>query len=350
MGDRKNPANGQSALSIAWKSAASAGVILAAAKLARRLARNRVDLRGKVVLITGSRGLALAIARELGRHGARIALCARDAEELGRACEILAHDQIEAAPFPADLTVESAIAPLVEKVLSRFGGIDILVNNAGEISVGPLESFAHADFEHAMNLMFWAAVNLTFAVLPYMKRRRRGLIVNITSLGGRVSIPHLLPYSCAKFALVGFSTGLTAELPLQGVHVLTVVPGLMRTGSYLNAQFRGDASGEFAWFALLGNLPGISVAAGYAAGCIRHAIERQRSVCTISVPAKLLIACDALLPQTTRRMLELVNRVLLPSPRPFENARIGAELNARFGKVFQGFTIMGRNAAGDLNE
>jgi NAD(P)-dependent dehydrogenase (short-subunit alcohol dehydrogenase family) len=309
-----------------------------------------MSLWGKVVLITGSRGLGLALAQELGRCGARIALCARDADELKRACEMLGRELIEAAPFPADITDESAIEPLVASVVQRFGRIDVLVNNAGAITIGPLDSFTRDDFDYAMNLMFWAGVNLSFAVLPHMRQRRSGMIVNITSVGGRVSIPHLLPYSCAKFAFVGFSTGLAAELRSEGVRVLTVVPGLMRTGSYLNVAFKGHSQREFAWFALSGNLPGLSVPAGYAAKAIRRAIEEQRYVCTISFPAKMLIACDALFPETTRAIMERVNCWLLPAKSHSSEIQEGAELNRRFGKVFQTLTALGRSAAHDLNE
>jgi NAD(P)-dependent dehydrogenase (short-subunit alcohol dehydrogenase family) len=339
---------GRSRASLLWKSAAAAGVIFAAAKLAGR--RERLNLWGKVVLITGSRGLGLALAQELGRQGARIALCARDTEELRRACDMLGRELIEAAPFPADITNEAAIEPLVESVVRRFGRIDILVNNAGAITIGPLDSFTREDFEYAMNLMFWAGVNLSFAVLPHMRERRAGTIVNITSVGGRVSIPHLLPYSCAKFAFVGFSTGLATEVHSEGVRVLTVVPGLMRTGSYLNVAFKGHSQREFAWFALSGNLPGLSVAAGYAAKKIRRAIEEQRYTCTISLPAKIAVACDALLPETTRAILERVNRWILPAKSESSEIRAGAELNRSFGKVFQALTGLGRGAAQHLNE
>jgi NAD(P)-dependent dehydrogenase (short-subunit alcohol dehydrogenase family) len=348
MGDLKDIEIGRSRASVLWKSAAAVGVIFAGAKL---LAKPKlVSLWGKVVLITGSRGLGLAAAQELGRQGARIALCARDAHELDRACEILRRERIEAAPFTADITEESAIPLLVERVIQHFGRIDILINNAGSITIGPLDSFTRSDFDYAMNLMFWAAVNLSFAVLPYMRARRSGLIVNITSIGGRVSVPHLLPYSCAKFALVGFSTGLATEVRSDGVDVLTVIPGLMRTGSYLKVAFKGHAPREFAWFALSGNLPGLSVSAEYAAKSIRRAIERRRYSCTISLPAKMAIACDALLPNTTRAVLERVNRWVLPPASESSKMHEGFELNRRFGKVFQALTAAGRNAARDLNE
>src|SRR5205814_569018 len=144
---------------------------------------------------------------------------------------------IEAAVFPCDISDESQIEPLVNRVLDRFGRIDVLVNNAGFIRVAPLENLQHTDFEQAIKRRFWAPVNLSLAVLPHMRKQRSGHIIDITSVGGRVSVPHLLPYCCAKFAHVAFSRGLSAELHASGIQVLTVVPGLMRTGSYLNAEF-----------------------------------------------------------------------------------------------------------------
>jgi short-subunit dehydrogenase len=325
---------------------AVAGATWAVAKYVKKPSRSTVT--GKVVLITGARGLGLAIARELGRRGARIALCARKEDELHRACESLQREQIEASPFPADISIRSEIPTLVNRVVNQLGSIDVLVNNAGEIRVGPYDTFTHDDFERAMNLMFWAAVNLTFEVLPYVKQHA-GHIVNITSVGGRVAVPHLLPYSCAKFALVGFSTGLSAELRSEGVHVLTVVPGLMRTGSHLHAQFTGKARDEFAWFGMLGNLPGFSVAAGYAARAIAEAIEKRQYVRTISLPAKILIASEALLPHTTHSMLAGVNR-LLPNANESQSVREGNALSSTFGKLFQTLTTLGRKAAHDLNQ
>ena len=88
-----------------------------------------------------------------------------------------------------------------------------------------------------------------------MLARRSGRIVNISSIGGRISVPHLLPYSCAKFAVTGFSQGLHAELAKENIKVTTVVPGLMRTGSYINAEMKGKHRAEFAWFSVSSSLP-----------------------------------------------------------------------------------------------
>jgi short-subunit dehydrogenase len=322
----------------------------AARKFVTRSVRPPVQFRDAVVLITGgSRGLGFALANELGARGALVALCARDRDELLTARDKLASRNIQVAVFEADITKQADIDSMVQRVIDRFGRIDVLVNDAGKISVGPADSFTHADYEDAMDLMFWGPVNMTFAVLPHLKTQGHGHIVNITSVGGRVSVPHLLPYSCAKFAFVGFSTGLSAELKTHDIDVLTVVPGLMRTGSYLNAEFKGSSREEFTWFALLGNLPGFSVAADYAAEQIVEAVRKRRHVCTISLPAKILIAAEALMPEATRELMAATNRYLLPGSASKE-PHLGKYVNQTLNAIFQGATTLGRSAASTLNE
>ncbi|MBV8865195.1 MAG: SDR family NAD(P)-dependent oxidoreductase [Acidobacteriaceae bacterium] len=327
-----------------------AGTIFAVHKLLGNASLPGFSLHDKTVLLTGgSRGFGLTMAREFGSRGARLALTARDGTELQRACDLLAKDGIEARAFTADLTKPDEINSLLEQVIGHFGSIDVLVNNAGHISVGSLDSFTHQDYEDAMNLMFWAPVNLTFAVLPHMRSRQAGRIVNITSIGGRVSIPHLLPYSCAKFAFVGFSTGLGAELKRNRIEVLTVVPGLMRTGSYLNAEFKGAAKEEFAWFGILGNLPGFSVAADYAAASVRVALETGQQICTISLPAKVLAAIEGFAPEVNRTILGLADRFVLPYSNKM-GSQSGKALNPSLNALFQGLTQLGKLAAVRLNE
>src|SRR5205807_4694011 len=136
---------------------------------------------------------------------------------------------------------------------------------AGTISVGPIQTMTVEDFRDAMDVMFWGMVYTTLEALPHFQRNQHGRIVNITSIGGKISVPHLLPYSCAKFAAVAFSEGLRAELHGTGVQAITIAPGLMRTGSFLNAEFKGDDEREAAWFSLSASLPGPSMSATRAA-------------------------------------------------------------------------------------
>ena len=126
------------------------------------------------------------------------------------------------------------------------------------IQVGPLEEMTVEDYEESMKVHFWAPFYLVEAVLPGMRQRQRGRIVNIASIGGKISVPHLLPYSASKFALVGFSEGLRAELAADRIYVTTACPGLMRTGSHVHATFKGQHKKEYTWFSIANASPLLS--------------------------------------------------------------------------------------------
>ena len=291
------------ALSIA---AAAAG----AALLVRRLIP-RGNLRGRVVLVTGgSRGLGLVLARQLVRKGARVAICARDDAELQRAHDDLSAHGGEVLTVPCDLRIPSAAERLVEMVVARYGRLDVVVNNAGIIEVGPERTMTLADYQTVMGVNFWGAVHVTLAALPHLRRSSSGRIVNITSIGGVVPVPHLLPYTCAKFALVGFSEGLATELERDGVRVTTVVPGLLRTGSYVNALFKGKRADEVSWFSLGGALPGVSLNAERAARRIILACERGERFVTLGFPAKVMRLAHSLAPGLVIAALARIDRLL----------------------------------------
>jgi NAD(P)-dependent dehydrogenase (short-subunit alcohol dehydrogenase family) len=269
------------------------------------------DMGGKVVLITGgSRGLGFAIAREFASLGSRVVICAREQDELERAAAELRRSGADVLEVQCDVANQDQVAAMVLRVVERFGQIDVLVNNAGVISVGPIESQTIEDFQQAMDVMFWGQVYTTLAVLPEMKKRRAGWIANVSSIGGKISIPHLVPYSCAKFASTGLSEGLAAELAKDGIHLTTIVPGLMRTGSHINAHFKGDHRAEYSWFSVAATNPLSSISARRAARCIVRAIRRGQTELVLSVPAKLAVALHGLLPGPTVQVLGVVNRVM----------------------------------------
>jgi short-subunit dehydrogenase len=309
--------------------AGAVSLAYAASRLLRR--RGSAVLQGQVALITGgSRGLGLLLARSFAREGCKIAICARDEQELERAREDLSGRGAQVLTQTCDLTQPDEIGRLVDAVTGHFGRVDILVNNAGIIQVGPLANMRLEDFEQAMNVMFWGPLRLTLAVLPQMLERKSGRIVNITSIGGKVSVPHLLPYCCAKFAAVALSEGLRAELSHDGVMVTTIAPGLMRTGSHVNAEFKGDQDAEATWFGLGATLPLVSMNAEDAAHEIVEATKRGEAERILSAPASALARLHGLFPGLTADLLGLVNQVL-PS------ARAGGERSVR-GKDVQPWT------------
>ncbi len=301
-------ANSKSTLLVA---AGVAGVLALRSAVRKR---RRITLAGKVALITGgSRGLGLEIARRLADKGARLALCARDPAELERAEAELTERGAEVFTYPCDVTAEPQVEALMHAVRGRFDRIDVLINNAGIIEVGPEDEMTVADYEEAMKTHFWAPLYTTCAVLPEMKARREGRIVNIASIGGKVSVPHLLPYSSSKFALVGYSEGLRSELLKYGIYVTTLCPGLMRTGSHHNAKFKGQNKAEFTLFSLGASLSITSISSESAARQVVAALEYGDAEVVLSPQAKVAATFHGLFPGLTSDFLGLVNS-LLPGP------------------------------------
>jgi NAD(P)-dependent dehydrogenase (short-subunit alcohol dehydrogenase family) len=340
------------------------GVSLAFGARATLRRRRALDLDGRVVLITGgSRGLGLALAEAFAHQGARLAICGRDAQRLEEAYARLTAQGAETLAVPCDVSDPEQVKRLISTVEETYGRIDVLVNNAGTISVGPLATQTPADFETAMGSMFWGPLHATLAVLPGMRARGVGRIVNITSIGGKVSVPHLAPYAAAKFAAVGFSEGLRAELAGSGVHVITVVPGLMRTGSHINALFKGNQPAEYTWFALGDTLPFTSMDAAAAARRIVRATIDGDAELTLTPQAQLLARVHGLAPGLTADVLGLVNRALpkAPSMDDMDQAAYGDDVSAsarqpRLGRdsetaLTRSFlTTLGRQAAAAYNQ
>ena len=287
-------------------------------------ARRRISLSGRTALITGgSRGLGLLLAEEFARRGAGVVICARGKEELERAEERLRALGAEVVAVQADLTQPTDVRVVAEAARDAFGRVDFLVNNAGVIEVGPEMDMTTDAYERAFALHVFAPLRLIQELLPEMRARRGGHIVNISSIGGVVSVPHLLPYCASKFGLTGLSEGLRAELAAYGITVTTVCPGLMRTGSTAHAYFHGRSRREHAWFALSAALPLFSMSARRAASRIVSAAVRGQAHLVLSWQAKVLALAHGLFPGATAGALGWVNR-LLPAADPGAKERIPA--------------------------
>jgi NAD(P)-dependent dehydrogenase (short-subunit alcohol dehydrogenase family) len=299
------------------RTACTAGAITLGAALmtrARRQAR-RLNFRDRSVLITGgSRGLGLLVARELGREGARITIAARDRAELERAQQDLRALGIEADIIARDLGVREEATQLVHDVIARAGALDVLINNAGTIQVGPIEHMTPADFEEAMNVHFWGPLHTMLAVAPHMRSRGGGRIVNVSSIGGRIGVPHLSSYCASKFALSGLSDSVRAEFAKDRIYITTVCPGLMRTGSPFNAWFKGRHRDEFTWFAISDSVPVASIDGRRAALQLVEACRHGDADLVISLPAKLAIIANAVAPEVIAQAMALANTLLLPKP------------------------------------
>lgn len=326
---------------------AGAGAYVALRSIYREL--TKYNVKDKVVLITGgSRGLGLILARQLAAKGARIAICARTTDQLGKAQLELEASGAEVVALVADVSDQQQVATLVNDVINHFGRIDILINNAGIIQVGPQDSMTVEDYEASMKGNFWSALYTMFEVIPHFKKQKHGRIVNITSIGGKIAVPHLLPYVASKFALVGLSEGMHAELQKENIIVTTVVPNLMRTGSPRNITVKGDHASEYAWFKLSGSMPMLSLDADRAAGKIISALEHGDGEVILSVTARLAVFLQGLSPGFIPALMGIANNLLPVNVHGGEVAMKGREAESELS--LSGVGALSDQAAAKNNE
>ena len=286
---------------------ATAAIGVGAVALARRA---RYSFDGKVVLITGgSRGLGLVMARQLVGEGAVVMLMARDREELSRAAGTIPHpDRVLVAQ--GDVRVPQDCQRVVADTLARCGGLDVVVNNAGVIVSAPVARTSVDDFDALMDVHFRGTLHMTQAALPHLRRSRGARLVNITSIGAKIPVPHLSAYCASKFAQAGLSAVLAEELAPQGITVSTVYPGLMRTGSHINARFRGEVEKEYALFSLAAGLPLTSTDAARAARLILEGVRRGKREVVVPFSVRQIARLAGLAPGAVVAMMGLVNRTL----------------------------------------
>ncbi len=289
--------------------AGMAGLALAGRALLRN--RRRIDLAGRVVIVTGgSTGLGLLVARQAVAKGAKVVLAARGEDDLRAAEAELRGLGGDVLAVPTDVSDEGQVRNLVARTIERHGRVDVLVNNAGTIQVGPAETMAVDDFKTAMATNFWGELLPTLAVLPHMRARGFGRIANVVSVGGKVAMPHLLPYVASKFALTGLTEGLRAELAKDNILVTGIYPGTIRTGGHTHAQFKGDRDAEYTWFSLSDVIPGVSASADHAARVLWKAVEHGDPEAVVGWNARVAIIFHNLFPEWTVEALALINQTL----------------------------------------
>ncbi len=291
-----------------------AGAVVGGALLTRTVVRagRHIDLEGKVVVVTGaSRGLGLEVCRVMVDHGARVAICSRDEAELRQAEEELVGRGGEVLARQCDVTDRRQVKSFVEQIESLFGPIDCLINNAGTIAVGPIESMRIEDYRKAMNVHFYGPLNFMYEVTPGMQRRGFGRVVNVASIGGKVPAPHMTAYVASKHALVGLSEGCRSELAKDNVLVTTVCPGLVRTGSSVNAHFKGDnAVEEYRQFSAAGNTPGLSIASEKMAKRIVDAMVHGDAEVITPLPAALQALLHGIAPGIGTELAAVAGRFM----------------------------------------
>jgi short-subunit dehydrogenase len=196
----------------------------------RRVSTALQDYRGLRALVTGaSSGIGRALALRLAGLGARVALVARRKDELERLAEEIRAGGGDAAVLPCDVSDAAQAADTAARASAAWGGIDLLVNNAGYGHHRTFLEWPVEDMERMMRVNYFGALYFTKALLPAMVEQRRGWLVFVASVAGKIAPPEESAYVATKFAMVGLAASLSLEVEDAGVHVLTVCPGVIRT-------------------------------------------------------------------------------------------------------------------------
>jgi NAD(P)-dependent dehydrogenase (short-subunit alcohol dehydrogenase family) len=291
--------------------------------------RRRLDLRGRVAIVTGgARGLGLAITRALVQRGCRVAICGRDGETVRLCVEQLRSEGFSISGQACDVSDPAQVGAFVQSTVEDYGAIDVLVNNAGQCYVGPASELDALDMHFALQNIFWAQFYPTRAVLPQMRARRFGRIVNVTSLAGKLPIPHQAAYVAAKHAATGWSETLGVELAQEGITVSTITPPPLRNGAPLHAHYNGQREAEFTWFARSLTSPLSAIGAERVVGAVVEAIVYGKLESAVSPLSWLAARAHGAAPNLVQKGLRGIALWMPPAAEPGTSSpmRLGLEV------------------------
>ncbi len=243
------------------------------------------DLNNRVAVVTGaSAGIGRAISLELARAGCHVALLARNQESLQQVADQLAALGARALPISCDLGEPQQVRQSLAEVARQLGPVDILINNVGAGTFKPLHRMSNEECNIAVRLPLLPAITAIHAVIPCMRQRGCGHIVNITSPAGIFPLPYMVPYTSTRHAMVGLSQSLHEELRGTGVGVSLVCPAQVNTGYFE----RNDA--DLGWYPKISSLFPVSEPERVARK-VRRAIEKDQR--EVVFPALLWLAIAA---------------------------------------------------------
>jgi|SRR5579859_591288 len=255
-----------------------------------------MQIKDRVVLITGaSEGIGAACARAFEARGARLSLVARNGEKLA---DVGGPETLRTA---GDITSAEIRQSVAARTIERFGQIDILVNNAGMGLYSAAWNAPTDDARRLFELNLFAPLALTQLVVPHMRDRKQGSIVNVSSIAGKVTLPWFTLYSVSKFALGSLTDGLRMELKPFGIHAMTVCPG------YVKTEFQVHSLGTRPPDAIMKGRR-FAITPEECAAAIVRGLERNARTVVVPRIGWIFVALNRVFPQTVESKLAAINQ------------------------------------------
>ena len=262
------------------------------------------------VLITGaSQGIGRAIAQSFAENHYNVVLAARQSDRLDAAAQELEAAGHSALAILTDVKDPVQVEHLVQKAIAHYGAIDVLVNNAGIYISGAVEEFSLADWHQAIDTNLWGYIHTTHAILPHFLERQAGTLVNIGSVGGKISLPYLVPYTTTKFAVTGLTQALRSELSPKGIQVVGIYPNLIKSNFLERAIFRGkddqDTRDRYDQVDKILKVPGIETPADVAKAVL-HAVKHKQNKDVVVGSANMATAFNTVFPSLMQKMFNVI--------------------------------------------
>jgi short-subunit dehydrogenase len=255
-----------------------------------------MQIKDRIVVITGaSEGIGAACARAFEARGARLSLVARNREKLA---SVGGPETLRTA---GDITSAEIRRSVVARTIERFGQIDILINNAGMGLYSAAWNAPMQDARRLFELNLFTPLELTQLVVPHMRDRKQGAIVNISSIAGKVTLPWFSLYSASKFALGSLTDGLRMELKPFGIHAMTVCPG------YVKTEFQAHALGTRPPDAIMKGRR-FAITPEECAEAIVRGLERGARTVVVPRIGWIFVALNRLFPRTVESKLAAINQ------------------------------------------
>jgi len=294
---------------LAWTFMAGIGGL--AGYFAFKRKKRQFTYQGKVVLVTGgARGLGYIMARQLVEEGAKVIICARDADQLDKAYVLLRNHGEVTYPYVCDITEKENIVQLAYFIKKRFGRLDVLINNTGTITINPIEQLPLNNYKKFIESHLWGPMQLVRVLIPLLSKSREAKIVNIFSVGGKISLAKSQPYDVNEIVHAVFYDNISRVITGKNIKLTAIYPEFKDQDLPVNLKLKGHSEQELAWSKFNESRPLISLYAENVGKQILKTAQIGKKTLTLPFPRELARIVNNINTELNLTLCQLVDHLV----------------------------------------